>query len=83
MHRFYPKIFLSALLTKLLIARVEDESAMHEIVIYTTREEGKAFVHTNCIFGHDAQRYYWYVIIFNIQILFHKIEFQLCVTERE
>jgi hypothetical protein len=27
-----------------------------EIVIYTTREEGKAFVHANCMFGHDAQR---------------------------
>jgi hypothetical protein len=26
------------------------------IVIYTTREEGKAFVHANCMFGHDAQR---------------------------
>jgi hypothetical protein len=25
MHRFYPKIFLSGLLTKLSIARVEDE----------------------------------------------------------
>jgi hypothetical protein len=27
-----------------------------EIVIYTTREEGKAYVHANCMFGHDAQR---------------------------
>jgi hypothetical protein len=26
------------------------------IVIYATREEGKAFVHANCTFGHDAQR---------------------------
>jgi hypothetical protein len=26
------------------------------IVIYTTREEGKAFVHANCMFGYDAQR---------------------------
>jgi hypothetical protein len=26
------------------------------IVIYTTREEGKAFVHANCMFVHDAQR---------------------------
>jgi hypothetical protein len=24
---------------------------------------------------------YWYVIIFNKQILFHNIEFQLCVSE--
>jgi hypothetical protein len=26
------------------------------IVIYTTREERKAFVHANCMYGHDAQR---------------------------
>jgi hypothetical protein len=40
MHRFYPKMFLSALLTKLSIIRVEDEdegvalSAMHENKIF-------------------------------------------------
>jgi hypothetical protein len=29
----------------------------------------------------NCYSYYWYVIIFNIQLLFHKIEFQLCVSE--
>jgi hypothetical protein len=31
----------------------------------------------------NCYSYYWYVIIFNIQIVFHKIEFQLCVSESE
>jgi uncharacterized protein with PQ loop repeat len=30
---------------------------------------------------HPVCSYHWYVIIFNIQILFHKIEFQLCVSK--
>jgi hypothetical protein len=38
------------------------------IVIYTTREKGKAFVHANCMFVHEAQR---------------KTEFQLRVSERQ
>jgi hypothetical protein len=29
----------------------------------------------------NCYSYYRYVIIFNLQILFHKIEFQLCVSE--
>jgi hypothetical protein len=32
------------------------EIRFYEIVIYTTTEEDKAFVHANCMFGHDAQR---------------------------
>jgi hypothetical protein len=34
MHRFYPKFFLSAMLTKLLI--IFALSAMNEIVVYLT-----------------------------------------------
>jgi hypothetical protein len=32
------------------------KNGFHKIVIYTMREEGKAFVHANCMFVHDAQR---------------------------
>jgi hypothetical protein len=49
--------FIATDLIKIVaITEIHHAPSIKIIVIYTTREEGKAFVHANCMFGHDAQR---------------------------